>query len=102
MEICWFSMLHFTSIFLTFSWTDQQRAQAAREGWGYRLVFSARLVIIFLVKWCTVWPPINSYIGETNIVLFWPQVGVFLAADALFIGAQQVGRYIQAIRSHWN
>ncbi|KAJ4712453.1 Rhodanese-like domain-containing protein chloroplastic-like [Melia azedarach] len=51
-------------------WTDQQRAQAAREGWGYRLVFSARLV------------------------------GVFLAADALFIGAQQVGRYIQAIRSH--
>ncbi|KAK2663614.1 hypothetical protein Ddye_002188 [Dipteronia dyeriana] len=51
-------------------WTDQQRLQAAREGWGYRLLFSARLV------------------------------GVFLAADALFIGAQQVGRYIQDIRSH--
>ncbi|KAI9173853.1 hypothetical protein LWI28_007581 [Acer negundo] len=41
-------------------WTDQQRLQAAREGWGYRLLFSARLV------------------------------GVILAADALFIGAQQV------------
>ncbi|KAK0586572.1 hypothetical protein LWI29_009070 [Acer saccharum] len=51
-------------------WTDQQRLQAAREGWGYRLLFSARLV------------------------------GVFLAVDALFIGAQQVGRYIQDIRSH--
>ncbi|KAH9720524.1 Rhodanese-like domain-containing protein 11 [Citrus sinensis] len=53
-----------------FHWTDQQRAQAAREGWGYRLLYSARLV------------------------------GVFLAADALIIGAQQVGRYIQDIRSH--
>uniref|UniRef100_A0A2P2M0K7 Uncharacterized protein MANES_06G111900 n=2 Tax=Rhizophora mucronata TaxID=61149 RepID=A0A2P2M0K7_RHIMU len=51
-------------------WTDQQRAAAAKEGWGYRLLFSARLV------------------------------GVFLVADALFIGAQQVGRYIQEIRSH--
>ncbi|KAH9776478.1 Rhodanese-like domain-containing protein 11 [Citrus sinensis] len=51
-------------------WTGQQRAQAAREGWGYRLLYSARLV------------------------------GVFLAADALIIGAQQVGRYIQDIRSH--
>lgn len=27
------------------SWTDQQRAAAAKEGWGYRLVFTARLVI---------------------------------------------------------
>ncbi|PIA51594.1 hypothetical protein AQUCO_01100446v1 [Aquilegia coerulea] len=27
-------------------WTDQQRAAAAKEGWGYRLVFSARLVWI--------------------------------------------------------
>uniref|UniRef100_A0A5B7B831 Rhodanese domain-containing protein n=1 Tax=Davidia involucrata TaxID=16924 RepID=A0A5B7B831_DAVIN len=51
-------------------WTDQQRAAAAKEGWAYRLVFSARLV------------------------------GVFLVADALFIGAQQVGRYLQDIRSH--
>ncbi|KAJ0106341.1 hypothetical protein Patl1_18179 [Pistacia atlantica] len=51
-------------------WTDQQRVQAAREGWGYRLMFSARLV------------------------------GVFIVADALFIGAQQVGCYIQDIRSH--
>ncbi|KAJ8752058.1 hypothetical protein K2173_001085 [Erythroxylum novogranatense] len=51
-------------------WTDQQRAVAAKEGWGYSLVFSARLV------------------------------GVFLVVDALFIGAQQIGRYIQEIRSH--
>ncbi|XP_031103135.1 rhodanese-like domain-containing protein 11, chloroplastic isoform X1 [Ipomoea triloba] len=51
-------------------WTDQQRVAAAKEGWGYRLVFSARLV------------------------------GVFLAADALFIGAQRVGQYIQDLRSH--
>lgn len=29
------------------------------------------------------------------------QVGVFLVADALFIGAQQVGHYLQEIRSHW-
>ncbi|KAK3006066.1 hypothetical protein RJ639_016298, partial [Escallonia herrerae] len=52
------------------NWTDQQRAAAANEGWSYRLVFSARLV------------------------------GVVLAADALFIGAQQVLRYIQDIRTH--
>ncbi|XP_011005614.1 PREDICTED: rhodanese-like domain-containing protein 11, chloroplastic isoform X2 [Populus euphratica] len=52
------------------SWTDQQRAAAAKEGWGYRLLFSARLV------------------------------GIFLVADALFIGAQQVGCYIQDLRSH--
>ncbi|OWM65453.1 hypothetical protein CDL15_Pgr009043 [Punica granatum] len=51
-------------------WTDQQRAAAAREGWGYRLVFSARLV------------------------------GLILIADALFVGAQQVGRYLQELRSH--
>ncbi|OMO50916.1 hypothetical protein COLO4_37865 [Corchorus olitorius] len=51
-------------------WTDQQRVQAAREGWGYRLLYSARLV------------------------------GVIVVADALFIGAQQVGHYLQEIRSH--
>ncbi|CAL5203261.1 unnamed protein product [Lathyrus oleraceus] len=51
-------------------WTDQQRAAAAKEGWGYRLVFSARLI------------------------------GLFLVADALFIGAQQVGHYLQEIRTH--
>ncbi|BAT79446.1 Rhodanese-like domain-containing protein [Vigna angularis] len=51
-------------------WTDQQRAAAAKEGWGYRLVFSARLI------------------------------GVFLAADVLYIGAQQIGRYLQDIRTH--
>lgn len=51
-------------------WTDQQRAVAAKEGWGYRLVFTGRLL------------------------------GVILAADALFFGAQQVGRYIQDLRTH--
>ncbi|XP_019415813.1 PREDICTED: rhodanese-like domain-containing protein 11, chloroplastic [Lupinus angustifolius] len=51
-------------------WTDQQRAAGAKEGWGYRLVFSARLL------------------------------GVIIAADALYIGAQQIGRYLQDIRTH--
>ncbi|XP_068305655.1 rhodanese-like domain-containing protein 11, chloroplastic isoform X2 [Pyrus communis] len=51
-------------------WTDQQRAAAAKEGWSYRLVFSARLV------------------------------GVIVLADALFFGAQQFGHYLQDIRSH--
>lgn len=51
-------------------WTDQQRAAAAREGWQYRLVFSARLV------------------------------GLFLASDALFLAAQQVVRYLQEIKNH--
>ncbi|KAG8378732.1 hypothetical protein BUALT_Bualt07G0015800 [Buddleja alternifolia] len=51
-------------------WTDQQRAAAAKEGWGYRIVFSARLI------------------------------GLILVADALFLGAQQVGHYLQDLRSH--
>ncbi|XP_048136288.1 rhodanese-like domain-containing protein 11, chloroplastic isoform X2 [Rhodamnia argentea] len=51
-------------------WTDQQRATAAKEGWTYQLVFSARLV------------------------------GLFLVADALFLGGQQLGRYIQELRTH--
>ncbi|KAE9604297.1 putative Rhodanese-like domain-containing protein [Lupinus albus] len=51
-------------------WTDQQRAAGAKEGWGYSFVFSARLL------------------------------GVFIAADALYIGAQQIGRYLQDIRTH--
>ncbi|XP_042500029.1 rhodanese-like domain-containing protein 11, chloroplastic isoform X2 [Macadamia integrifolia] len=50
-------------------WTDQQRAAAAKENWTYRLVFSARLV------------------------------GLFILADALFIGAQQVGHYLHDLRS---
>ncbi|KAL3352259.1 hypothetical protein AABB24_020354 [Solanum stoloniferum] len=51
-------------------WTDQQRDAAAKEGWGYRLIFSARLV------------------------------GLVLGADALFIGAQKVGQYLQVLKSH--
>ncbi|KAK1427692.1 hypothetical protein QVD17_16384 [Tagetes erecta] len=51
-------------------WTDQQRAQAAKEGWGYRLVFTARLI------------------------------GVVLAADALFIAVQQAAHYLQDIRAN--
>ncbi|XP_065874471.1 rhodanese-like domain-containing protein 11, chloroplastic [Euphorbia lathyris] len=51
-------------------WTDQQRVVAAKEGWGYRLLFSARLF------------------------------GVVIAADALFLGAQQLSHYFQDIRPH--
>ncbi|KAK9073553.1 hypothetical protein SSX86_007877 [Deinandra increscens subsp. villosa] len=51
-------------------WTDQQRAQAAKEGWGYRLVFTARLIV------------------------------VVLAADALFLGVQQLAHYLQEIRAN--
>lgn len=51
-------------------WTDQQRAQAAKEGLGYRLVFTARLL------------------------------GLIIAADGLYLGAQQLGHYLQDIRSH--
>ncbi|KAM7479832.1 hypothetical protein LguiA_028045 [Lonicera macranthoides] len=51
-------------------WTDQQRAAAAKEGWGYRLVFSARTI------------------------------GLFLAADAMFLGAQQVVHYLQDKKPH--
>lgn len=51
-------------------WTDQQRAAATKEGWGYRLVFTARLL------------------------------GLVLAADALYLGAQQFGHYLEGLRSH--
>lgn len=51
-------------------WTDQQRAAAAKEGLGSQLVFTARLV------------------------------GLILLADALYLGAQQVSRFIQDIGSH--
>ncbi|XP_028229343.1 rhodanese-like domain-containing protein 11, chloroplastic isoform X1 [Glycine soja] len=62
--------LQISDFIIISSWTDQQRAAAAKEGWGYRLVFSARLI------------------------------GVFLVADALYIGAQQIGRYLQDIWTH--
>lgn len=51
-------------------WTDQQRAAAAKEGLGYRLIFTARLL------------------------------GLIIAADGLYLGAQQVGHYLQDLRSH--
>ncbi|KAL5544045.1 hypothetical protein UlMin_007829 [Ulmus minor] len=51
-------------------WTDQQRDAVAREGWSYRLLYSARLL------------------------------GVFLIVDALFLGAQRVISYLQELRSH--
>ncbi|KAG9447226.1 hypothetical protein H6P81_013354 [Aristolochia fimbriata] len=50
-------------------WTDQQRVAAANEGWSYRLVFSARLV------------------------------GLVLLADGLFLGAQQIGSFLQDMKS---
>ncbi|XP_020246241.1 rhodanese-like domain-containing protein 11, chloroplastic isoform X2 [Asparagus officinalis] len=53
-----------------FGWTDQQRAFAAKEGWGYRLVFTGRLI------------------------------GAIVLADALFFGAQQFGPLLRELRSH--
>ncbi|RZC17249.1 Rhodanese-like domain-containing protein 11, chloroplastic isoform A [Glycine soja] len=70
-NVCWqWIWLQISDFIIISSWTDQQRAAAAKEGWGYRLVFSARLI------------------------------GVFLVADALYIGAQQIGRYLQDIWTH--
>lgn len=51
-------------------WTDQQRAIAAKEGWGYRFVFTARLL------------------------------GLVILADALILGAQKIGPFLQELRSH--
>ncbi|KAF7084731.1 hypothetical protein CFC21_088274 [Triticum aestivum] len=53
-----------------FGWTDQQRAQAAKEGWGYRLLFTGRLV------------------------------GAIVLADALFVGAQSIGPLLQQLQPH--
>ncbi|KAI3887345.1 hypothetical protein MKX03_002749 [Papaver bracteatum] len=50
-------------------WTDQQRAAAAKDGWGSRVIYSARLI------------------------------GLFILADGLFIGVQQLTHYVQEIRS---
>ncbi|MCL7043426.1 hypothetical protein MKW94_026154 [Papaver nudicaule] len=50
-------------------WTDQQRAAAAKDGWGSRVIYSARLI------------------------------GLFILADGLFIGVQQLTHYLQEIRS---
>ncbi|KAL9271745.1 Rhodanese-like domain-containing protein [Drosera capensis] len=51
-------------------WTDQQRLAAAKEGWKYRIVFSARLI------------------------------GLFVVADGLFLAARKMGDYFQDIRPH--
>lgn len=48
-----------------FGWTDQQRVVGAKEGWGYRLVFTGRLI------------------------------GAIVLADALFFGAQQFGPFFK-------
>ncbi|TVU29425.1 hypothetical protein EJB05_20990, partial [Eragrostis curvula] len=53
-----------------FGWTDQQRAQAAKEGLGYRLLFTGRLV------------------------------GALVLLDALFFGAQRIGPLLQELQSH--
>uniref|UniRef100_K3YUP8 Rhodanese domain-containing protein n=1 Tax=Setaria italica TaxID=4555 RepID=K3YUP8_SETIT len=53
-----------------FGWTDQQRRQAAKEGLGYRLVFTGRLV------------------------------GALVLLDALFLGAQRIGPLLQEMQSH--
>uniref|UniRef100_A0A0E0NH97 Rhodanese domain-containing protein n=1 Tax=Oryza rufipogon TaxID=4529 RepID=A0A0E0NH97_ORYRU len=51
------------------SWTDQQRAQAVKEGLGYRLIFTGRLV------------------------------GALVLVDALFLGAQRIGPLLQELQS---
>ncbi|CAL5057338.1 unnamed protein product [Urochloa decumbens] len=53
-----------------FGWTDQQRRQAAKEGLGYRLVFTGRLV------------------------------GALVLLDALFLGAQRIGPLLQEMQTH--
>ncbi|CAO2197306.1 unnamed protein product [Urochloa humidicola] len=53
-----------------FGWTDQQRRQAAKEGLGYRLVFTGRLV------------------------------GALVLLDALFLGAQRIGPLLQDMQTH--
>ncbi|KAL3748099.1 hypothetical protein ACJRO7_009342 [Eucalyptus globulus] len=73
------------------SWTDQQRAAAAKEGWAYRLVFSARLVILLFDRF------VKRLISGCYILVY---VGLFLVADALFLGVQQLGRYLQELRTH--
>lgn len=82
---------------MSFSWTDQQRVVAAKEGWGYRFVYSARLVMFYLYVLVNCFP-VQFHLKFPPFML--AQVAVFLAADALFIGAQQLGRYIQELRSH--
>nr|CAB3447118.1 unnamed protein product [Digitaria exilis] len=52
-----------------FGWTDQQRRQAAKEGLGYRLVFTGRLV------------------------------GALVLVDALFLGVQRIGPLLQELQS---
>ncbi|BAS79553.1 Os02g0596000, partial [Oryza sativa Japonica Group] len=52
-----------------FGWTDQQRAQAVKEGLGYRLIFTGRLV------------------------------GALVLVDALFLGAQRIGPLLQELQS---
>ncbi|XP_078172045.1 rhodanese/Cell cycle control phosphatase superfamily protein isoform X2 [Carex rostrata] len=53
-----------------FGWTDQQRAWAAKEGWGYRLVFTGRLM------------------------------GLIVLVDAVYLGAQRLGPLLQEMQSH--
>ncbi|XP_073008058.1 rhodanese-like domain-containing protein 11, chloroplastic [Typha latifolia] len=53
-----------------FGWTDQQRALAAKEGLGYRLVFTGRLI------------------------------GLIVLVDALYLGAQKLGPLLQELQSH--
>ncbi|XP_078433148.1 rhodanese/Cell cycle control phosphatase superfamily protein [Wolffia australiana] len=50
-----------------FGWTDQQRTVAAKEGWGYRFIYTARLL------------------------------GVIVLADVLFFGAQQIGPLLKSV-----
>ncbi|KMZ56467.1 Rhodanese-like domain-containing protein 11, chloroplastic [Zostera marina] len=50
-------------------WTDQQRVIAAREGWSYRFIFTARLI------------------------------GLVVLSDALFIASKKLGPFLENLRS---
>jgi hypothetical protein len=81
--------------FPCFSWTEQQRVQAAKEGLGYRLIFTGRLVI-----------RIEEILSELQanerylIYLLELQVGALVVLDALFFGAQRIGPLLQELQSH--
>ncbi|CAA7404848.1 unnamed protein product [Spirodela intermedia] len=53
-----------------FGWTDQQRIVAAKEGWGYRFTYTARLI------------------------------GLIILVDALFFGGQQIRPLLQGLQSN--
>ncbi|GJR50924.1 rhodanese-like domain-containing protein 11, chloroplastic [Tanacetum coccineum] len=94
-------------------WTDQQRAQAAKEGWGYRLVFSARLVTTFeFFSIIYIRPPYSTLMkkGKMGGSVGWvmgqerkffvvsKQMGLSIAAEALFMRFNKLLIIIRKLR----